>query len=105
MEGHVQKTRRRWSAENVDQYGLVDWRDAYEGPSHRAGSSHLHKSGPVSNRLECALVARTDTHSRNSGSRSPRDAEVKAGRSNRREKHTTRTLDANLRVDIISEGM
>ena len=83
----------------------LNWRDTYEGQSHRAGSSHRHKSASVSNRLRRALVPHTDIHSRNSGSRSPRDAEAKAGKSNRTQKHTTLTPDANGGVIIVSEYM
>lgn len=81
---------------------LLYSRNAYEGRSFRAGSSHRHKSGSVSDRLQRAWYPHTDIHSRNSGSRSPRDAEAKAGRSNRRQKHTTRTPNANRSAIILS---
>ena len=57
---------------------LLNWRDTYEGQSYHAGNSPLHRSGCVSNRFRHALGPHTDTHSRNSGSRSPSDAEAKA---------------------------
>lgn len=82
---------------------LLNRRNAYEGPNYRAGSSHRHKSGSVSRWPGRALVPHTDTHSRNSGSRSPSDAEAKAGKSRRNQKHTTRNPNANRRMIIISE--
>lgn len=83
---------------------LLNWGNTYEGQSYHAGNSLGHRSGCLSNRFRHALGPHTDTHSRNSGSRSPSDAEAKPEKSNRKEKkHATRIPNANGRLIILSK--
>ena len=85
---------------------LLNWGDTYEGQSCHAGSSPGHRSGCLSNQFRHALGPHTDIHSRNSGSRSPSDAEAKAEKSNKKEKkHATRIPNANGRLIILSENV